>query len=161
MLSLDFFRRKSAPNARTRSLHFDRLESRALLATIEPTISATLEPAVDLSLAAETDNAENYFTDSDSYTPQEPSQSAGAPTITWLSWEMDGSTFVFYGSVIDDKPVTQITVFFGGLVNECTGVQAGGYFTIEVTWGTQAGEVTAQARDGDGLWSNIASVWAG
>jgi hypothetical protein len=161
-MSLSFLsRRKSQPKARTRTLHFDSLESRAVLTAIGAAVLPVTEALDDSSVTLQTANGASDLTDNDSgYTPQAPSQSAGAPTITWFNWEMDGATYIFYGSVIDDKPVTEITVHFGGIVSGSTEVCEGGYFALAFFWGTEMGDVTAQAQDADGLWSNIATVWA-
>ena len=160
-------RRESQPQSRSRHLSFDSLEFRDLLTTLAP-LALPTDPPVDNAVTAVVVASSSSPTppaalegegDDEPVFNQQSPQSGTPPTITYFTWEMDGSNYIFSGYVTDDKPVEQITVYFGGLVSGTTQVCTGGYFSLGFTWGTQIGYVTAQAQDGDGLWSNIKSEY--
>ncbi|WP_254510000.1 hypothetical protein [Anatilimnocola floriformis] len=163
MFSLNFLNRRhrQSPPSRNRPLQFDSLEERDLLTVPDPIDPPPEDPPAQYS-PVQTVVDEGEVSTPPQNSPSQmmtPSQAQGAPVLQYLGWEMDGSTCIIYGYVADDQPLTQINVNIAGLYSGTCDVTWYGYFSMSFTDANcPSGTVFAQARDADGLYSNIEST---
>ncbi len=85
------------------------------------------------------------------------------PLITEFAAECQGDLWRFSGRVLDDKPVKDLTVYFGSLLQgHTTSVDRFGMFEILISLGAApVGFVNAHTIDLDGLRSETVSILVG
>jgi hypothetical protein len=82
-----------------------------------------------------------------------------APILFGFSYSENNGNYQFFGWVTDDVDPTGLTVYFDGLISGAyTEVQAGGYFSFEITLEDPCGQVSAIFADAEWLWSNQETV---
>jgi hypothetical protein len=115
--------------------------------------TSDIVPAEDLS------SSEGEPTESD--VDQSPMESeASPPSLYDFDWYSEDNLYTFTGFVFDNGDPFELTIYFGGLISGATcWVDYDGHFSFTIQLDDPVGVVTAIVQDGEGLWSNEASVY--